>query len=85
MYDYDRLCPTDDLLGTAEVYFTEEDIETDVKTGGQKVIDRGHEHASQLLLLTHNLSLSTDDQPNPAVVMACDHHLSPLWCGLSCC
>lgn len=37
MYDYDRLCPTDDLLGTAEVYFSEEIIETDPKTGGQKV------------------------------------------------
>eukprot|EP00878_Enallax_costatus_P009636 GHUV01010067.1.p1 GENE.GHUV01010067.1~~GHUV01010067.1.p1 ORF type:complete len:515 (+),score=110.80 GHUV01010067.1:357-1901(+) len=38
VYDYDRLCPTDDLLGMAEVYFSEEVIETDPKTGGQKVV-----------------------------------------------
>jgi hypothetical protein len=37
VFDYDRLCPTDDLLGTAEVYFTEEHLEEDEETGGQKV------------------------------------------------
>lgn len=37
VYDYDRLMPTDDLLGTAEVYFTHESIENDLDTGGQKV------------------------------------------------
>jgi hypothetical protein len=37
VYDYDRLCPTDDLLGTAEVFFSEEAIETDPATGGEKV------------------------------------------------
>jgi hypothetical protein len=37
VYDYDRLCPTDDLLGTAEVFFSAEAIETDPATGGEKV------------------------------------------------
>jgi hypothetical protein len=37
VFDYDRLCPTDDLLGTAEVFFSEEAIETDPTTGGEKV------------------------------------------------
>lgn len=37
MFDYDRLCPTDDLLGTAEVFFTEEEIQMDEETQGQKV------------------------------------------------
>ncbi|WIA39496.1 hypothetical protein OEZ86_005594 [Tetradesmus obliquus] len=37
VYDYDRLCPTDDLLGTAEVFFSEEAIESDPATGGEKV------------------------------------------------
>jgi hypothetical protein len=39
VYDYDRLCPTDDLLGTAEVFFSEEALETDPVTGGEKVRD----------------------------------------------
>jgi hypothetical protein len=37
VYDYDRLCPTDDLLGTTEVFFTEEELEKDKKHHGQKV------------------------------------------------
>jgi hypothetical protein len=37
VFDYDRLCPTDDLLGTAEVFFSEEAIEKDPATGGEKV------------------------------------------------
>lgn len=37
VYDYDRLCPTDDLLGTAELFFSEEAIESDPATGGEKV------------------------------------------------
>jgi hypothetical protein len=37
VYDYDRLCPTDDLLGTTEVFFTQEKLEMDEKHGGQKV------------------------------------------------
>lgn len=51
MYDYDRLCPTDDLLGTAEVFFTEEVIETDNKTGGQEVSKRRPALLLLLLLL----------------------------------
>eukprot|EP00882_Tetradesmus_deserticola_P015191 GHRQ01016176.1.p1 GENE.GHRQ01016176.1~~GHRQ01016176.1.p1 ORF type:complete len:457 (+),score=182.70 GHRQ01016176.1:470-1840(+) len=38
VYDYDRLRPTDDLLGTAEVFFSQEAIETDPVTGGEKVV-----------------------------------------------
>ncbi|KAF8055094.1 SYT1 [Scenedesmus sp. PABB004] len=37
VYDYDRLCPTDDLLGTAEVFFTTESIQGDAATG-QKLV-----------------------------------------------
>lgn len=37
VYDYDRLCPTDDMLGVAEVFFTTETLETDMETGAQKV------------------------------------------------
>lgn len=37
VFDYDRLCPTDDLLGTTEVFFTTERLETDEKHGGQQV------------------------------------------------
>lgn len=36
VFDYDRLCPVDDMLGVAEVFFTTEKLETDEK-GAQKV------------------------------------------------
>lgn len=37
VYDYDRLLPDDSLVGTAELFFTHESIETDPDTGSQSV------------------------------------------------
>jgi len=37
VYDYDRLFPEDSLIGTAELFFTHESIETDPDTGSQSV------------------------------------------------
>jgi len=77
VFDYDMLFPEDSLLGTAELFFSHESIQTDPVTGGQSV--SGGSAGISHCLGTHRATLVTP----PPLQLSAFVHLRVQFCFLS--